>query len=183
VLRVAEGLGDGTFAPTRAYLTQGSPVDLVIDDVDGDLRPDLLFTTYYLPDTAAVLRNLGPAPTWASLPGGIPGSGAPLALQGSGPLTAGSAAELRLSGGGAFALSTLVIGFSELSLPFKGGLLVPSPDLLIALPLDASGALQLQTSWPAGAPPATALYWQGWMPDAGAPLGLAASNGVRTLTP
>ena len=151
--------------------------------MDGDLRPDVLVTTYYKPDTVAVLRNLGAEPTWASLEGAIPGSGAPLALEGSGSLLAGSTAELRLTGGQAFATATLVVGFAELSVPFKGGLLVPTPDLLLSVPLDATGALGLQTTWPAGVPAGSAIFWQGWQADAGAPLGLAASNGLRTLTP
>jgi hypothetical protein len=80
--------------------------------------------------------------------------------------------------------TTLIAGVSALQAPFKGGVLVPVPDVLLpGLPLDASGALSLQSTWPASAPAGFSFWLQFWTPDAGAPKGFAASNGVMGTAP
>ena len=73
----------------------------------------------------------------------------------------------------------LIVGLSQVSLPFKGGELVPSPDVaLVGFTTDASGALLLQARWPAGLPAGFAVWMQAWIADASGPMGYAASNGV-----
>lgn len=183
VLTILHGDGTGAFSEAGQYLVRGQPGDVDVADMDGDLRPDILVLHTPTPDRVVVLRNLGPAPLWADLGGGLFGSGAQLVLNGNGPLTAGSATELRILGGGPGAVATLVIGIAQLSAPFKGGVLVPTPDVLLPVLLDAAGAALLPLAWPAGLPAGAELFWQAWQSDAGAPLGLAASNGLRTKTP
>jgi hypothetical protein len=62
--------------------------------------------------------------------------------------------------------------------------LVPSPDLILAgLPIDAEGNLIIPLIWPAGIPEGVTLYYQVWTIDAGAPAGLAATNGLAGTTP
>ena len=49
---------------------------------------------------------------------------------------------------------------AAIAAPFKGGTLVPAPDLLIpGLPLDAQGALTLTFAWPPGIPSGLDLWW------------------------
>ena len=49
--------------------------------------------------------------------------------------------------------SALVVGFSELAAPFKGGVLVPNPDIVIAgLPTDGAGSWTALLTAADGAP-------------------------------
>ena len=69
--------------------------------------------------------------------------------------------------------------------PFKGGILVPIPSLLM-LPLATSptGTLNLAwASWSAGIPAGTVLAFQYAIQDAGAPAGVALSNALKAVTP
>ena len=45
-----------------------------------------------------------------------------------------------------------MVGFSSIFLPFKGGTLVPAPDLIIPLPTLASGDISVPFTWPGGIP-------------------------------
>ena len=72
-----------------------------------------------------------------------------------------------------------MLGLSELSAPFKGGTLVPHPDVIAPITSDASGEALLSAPWPAGIPPATQLYAQAWFLAAHP----AATTAVRATTP
>ena len=77
-----------------------------------------------------------------------------------------------------------VLGLAQLSAPFKGGVLVPSPDLIVGpVPLDGVGSLSTTFAWPAGLPTGTELFWQTWISDVAGPIGFAATNGLRSTTP
>ena len=121
---------------------------------------------------------------WTNLGNALAGiDGEPL-LEGHGLLTAGSAGSFELTHAAPGVFTTLIIGFFELDLPLKGGIIVPSPDLLIlGLPTNGAGEFSLPFLWPAGLPGGLALYFQSWIPDATGPLGFAASNGLRGVTP
>ncbi|MHC5211465.1 MAG: FG-GAP repeat domain-containing protein [Planctomycetota bacterium] len=109
---------------------------------------------------------------------GKPGEGGvvPL-LSGSGPGVPGTVHALLLDDARPDTTATLVVGFSALAAPFKGGVLGPSPDLLVSgLPTDAGGALALPFILPASAPPGLTLWMQAWISDAAASAGLSASN-------
>lgn len=67
--------------------------------------------------------------------------------------------------------------------PFKGGTLVPSPDLLVFLPLNAGGDFTLPLVWPSGIPGGLSAYVHVWAADAGGPAGAVASNALQILTP
>jgi hypothetical protein len=97
-------------------------------------------------------------------------------LSGTGSLKDGSPFGLDLAAAAPSAPVAFVLGLSELSAPFKGGVLGPSPDLIVfGLLSDASGGLQLAAPWPVLAP-ATTLWFQFWIEDAVGPFGWAASN-------
>jgi len=120
---------------------------------------------------------------WTDAGGALPGEHAP-ALEGSGGEAAGQSIALVLREAAATVPATLVAGTSASLQAFKGGTLVPSPDLLITgLLTDTGGGLHLQAALPPNLPPGLQLWVQLWVPDAGAPEGLAASNALCLLVP
>ncbi|HTE06631.1 MAG TPA: hypothetical protein VK824_10575, partial [Planctomycetota bacterium] len=119
---------------------------------------------------------------WSDLGFAKAGSAGAPQLAGSGPLTAGSGNQLLLTGGKPSSVAVLVFGFSAAPVPFKGGTLVPVPQLLLPLATDASGATTLAFAWPAGASAGTTLCFQLWIEDGGASNGLSASNGLQGVS-
>jgi len=148
------------------------------------VTPGAFDETYNGSGDAYVARMLlGPSP-WGYLGGAIAGSaGAPL-LAGSGNLVGGQPVTLTLTAAKALTPVTLIIGLSTLSAPFKGGVLVPNPTLLIfGLQTNAHGTLALSATWPSGLPSGFTFYSQYWIPDPAGPAGFAASNGLSGTTP
>jgi len=120
--------------------------------------------------------------TWTDLGQGLAGSlGVPV-LTGTGILVGGSPVTLALSGAVSASPVTLIVGLGLLQAPFKGGTLVPTPNLIVGGNFtNLSGALVLSTTWPNGVPPGTNLYFQEWIAD---PLtDFSASNGLQATTP
>lgn len=123
------------------------------------------------------------ASAWSDLGGALAGDSQP-SLSGSGGQADGATLLLQLEQAGAHAAVSLVVGLDVANLSFKGGLLVPRPDLVLTgLQADGGGALVLQAVLPASMPPGLELAFQAWVPDAGAPQGLAASNGLLLHLP
>jgi len=121
---------------------------------------------------------------WTNLGGGLVGTAGVPVLAGHGPLLEGHPASLELTGALPSGTATLVIGLSVLNAPFKGGTMVPDTDVLVpGLPLDASGAITLGATWPAGVPSGFGTWYQAWIADAAGPKGFAASNGVVGVAP
>jgi hypothetical protein len=122
---------------------------------------------------------------WADVQQGLAGSAAmPPELSATGTLVVGSPVALTLAEAAPGAATALVIGLSQLGLPFKGGTLVPNPDLVLGgFVTDASGGLLLASTWPAGLPSGTPLWFQDWVVDAGGPHGFAASDALKATTP
>ena len=118
---------------------------------------------------------------WVNLGHSLSGGAlTPALLNGIGPLLPNTGTKIVLADGLPFGTGTLVVGLTNISAPFKGGVIVPHPDILVPLVLDASGLWQIVFPWPAGVPAGLHLYWQAWMPDPGAPKGLAASNALES---
>jgi hypothetical protein len=87
-----------------------------------------------------------------------------------------------LTGAAANAPTWLVVGLSELSLPFFGGTLVPSPGVSFDnLTTDGSGSLQFPFSWPTAGFAGVGFIWQAWILDAAGPAYLAASNALSCI--
>ena len=134
-------------------------------------------------EAVAVILDAVPSPV-VDLGGGLAGvAGVPaLAIQGS--LVPGSPVSLSLSGGPAAGVAHLAIGLSRVDVPFKGGVLVPSPDAVLAgLPLDGAGSLAVSSTWPHGLPSGVPTWWQAWLPDAAAVKGWSASNALQLAQP
>jgi len=110
-------------------------------------------------------------------------NGVPL-LAGFGTLAPSTPMSLLLTNALPSSTTTLIIGLTALNAPFKGGVLVPNPDVLIfGLPVNGAGTLLLNGTWPGSIPSNVSFYFQHWIVDAGGPAGLAASNGLKGTTP
>ncbi len=132
-------------------------------------------------DAGAALALAG---TWQPLGSGVAGTLGVPQLAGAGSLVADEPVTLTLTAAKPGALAVLVIGVSALNAPFKGGLLVPHPDVLLAgLPVDPSGSLALSGAWSPDVPGGVPVYFQAWIPDPLATKGLAASKGLSATTP
>jgi hypothetical protein len=116
---------------------------------------------------------------WLDVGGGL----GPPRLHGWGPFVGGSLYGLDLTDALPGAVATLVIGLSQLDAPFKGGTLVPNPDLLISLPASAQGGITLLEPVPGGLPSGQRVALQWWVADPAGPHGFHASNGVRLVVP
>jgi hypothetical protein len=116
---------------------------------------------------------------WLDVGGGL----GPPQLRGWGPFVGGSLYGLELTEALPAAVATLVVGLSQLDAPFKGGTLVPDPDLLISLPVSAQGGISLLEPVPGGLPSGQRLALQCWVADPAGPHGFHASNGLRLVVP
>ncbi len=150
-------------------------------DLDGDGVPDVLCGAGHAspgPTSADLFKG-----QWAVYSGAPSDHGAP-ELTGSGSLVPGSTVTLDLQGAKPFAPATLVLGFDEANLPFKDGILVPHPDVLLGgFVTDAAGAIASSATWPSGVPSGFAFWLQSWIVDAKGPAGFTASNGLLVLAP
>jgi len=157
-------------------------------DLDGDGLPDVIVG---IPGSDGPAQNAGKVTlfsaihvVWADLGGGIVGSSGTPTLKGKGLLVADGPLTLLVEGSTAGAPLTLVIGFTELGAAFKGGVLWPAPQALLpGLLVVGGGSLSIDATWPAGVPSGFPLLLQAWIVDAAAVQGLAATNGLRGLTP
>lgn len=121
---------------------------------------------------------------WTNLGLGKQGLNGVPSLIGLGDLSSESDLCLALGQAAPGAQAFLVIGLSNLSAGFKGGVLVPSPDLILSgLVTDPAGQTVIDTTWPSGAADRVPLYLQFWVTDASASQLFAASNGITKTTP
>ncbi|GJM20407.1 MAG: hypothetical protein DHS20C15_03220 [Planctomycetota bacterium] len=124
------------------------------------------------------------AGSWTDLGNGLAGSFGIPNLSGSGPLTEGSLNPLVLSDTLPMSSTFVFLGLSSIYLPHKGGVIVPSIDFFFMnLKSNASGGWSLAAPWPGGLPSGLELFWQVWIPDPAAILGVSASNAVMSITP
>ena len=122
--------------------------------------------------------------TWSDLGGAMLGSNGFPTLEGSGPLTGGSANQVRLARALPGAPCWFVLGFGTLDAAFKGGVLVPTPDLVLdGFVVGPTATLDLPFTWPAGVPAGAVLVSQAWISDPAGPKGFAASNGLEARAP
>ena len=118
-------------------------------------------------------------PYWRDLGNSLPGSAGAPALSGLGILQPGQLVGLSLANAAPSAPAALIVGFSPLVAPFKGGVLVPQPDVVVAgLTTGPSGGLSFSTLLPGAVPAGFTFVSQFWIVDAGGPAGFAASNAV-----
>jgi len=147
-------------------------------DVDGDGHRDFAVG---LPG-ANFIPGLGNAGKVVFVSGNPPDHVAPT-LTGTGSLLPATPLRLDIAGGDALAQAILVAGASMVNLPFKGGLLVPAPNVIFAFPLNAAGASTLMGTWPAGIPAGASIWLQAWIADDDGPAGVVASAALQIITP
>jgi hypothetical protein len=124
---------------------------------------------------------------WTDLQNGLDGGGFPDPLMyAAGSLASPSDNVLLLAGnttgGDAYVLASAV----NLTVPFKGGVLVPAPDVIVgplALGLSVGETADLAFHMPPGLPSGVTIYTQAWFADAGAPNGFAATNALSGTIP
>jgi arylsulfatase A-like enzyme len=170
----------------------GAPADALYNlEADPFEQTDLLADGLLLPAEQAVyaklsqvLTQLDPVlgNTWFDVGYGLAGTHGVPELSASGELAPGEEISVQLCGALENTLTNLFVGFSFIVAPFKGGTLVPMPDITLALATDAYGCLEINSSWPPGVPPETTLYWQFWLGDPAGTAGVAASNGLTGTT-
>jgi len=159
-----------------------------LGDLDGDGRLDMAVGAPGAVDggalSGAVFVMFLNAGVWTDLGSGLAGSTGTPVLDGLGSLVAGDAVTLSVSNSLPNATTGLVIGLSELNAAFKGGVLVPAPDVLVlGLITDGAGTLTLPGLWPPGLPSGTTLFLQSWIVDPGGPAGFSATNALSATTP
>jgi hypothetical protein len=122
---------------------------------------------------------------WKTLGGGLAGTGGiqPV-FTGKGDLSGGELVTLELSSAAPSAATVIFIGLFQLNVPFKGGILVPAPNIVLpGFFTSPAGGLLLPAPWPTGLPAQLVLSLQIWVADAGAIHGVAGSNAVQLTTP
>ncbi len=162
-------------------LASGEATSPIIADIGGDGRPDL---AVLIPEGFQLDLYPNAHPVFEYLGHSLDGTAGLSRLVGAGTLQPDSSLELLIDGATPLAPTVLVAGLAEVLLPFKGGVLVPSADLLLAgLVTDADGNLELPGTWPPGVPSQLTLALQAWCTDAGGPQGLSATAALRATTP
>lgn len=147
--------------------------------VDVAAVADTGFGTAPLIDIGAFERADSPV---VDLGAGLAGAGGEPRLDLSGTLAAGAPTKLTISNAAPASSSFLIIGLSAIQFPTLGGVLVPSPDVLVGLPT-GTGSLSFVIGWPAGLPTGTQVYLQAWIQDPTGPFGATATNAVVGTTP
>ena len=124
----------------------------------------------------------GPYNAWEDLGDSLDGTFPAPTLYGEGSMQGGTAIKLIIEDALPFAPGFLVMGFTEANTPFKGGIMVPSMDIIILMHTFL-GDVELSGTWPTGFPPSASIYFQYWVSDAGGPVLFSASNGLKATTP
>ncbi len=161
--RISAWIVDGS-----GSLSTGPVIDLPIAprrvrlvDIDNDGLIDALANTI---NGFVLLPNIDA--TWRGLGESLSGSSGRSGLGGYGELTSDGTVTLIIDRMQAFTSTFLVVGFSELAAPLKGGVLVPAVDILFdGLVTDATGRIEVPTTLPPAIPADVEIYLQAWQPD------------------
>jgi hypothetical protein len=168
------------------------PYTLLRDDLDSyglvqEFPPTVLVSSERPTDgddvahTIAATFRAPAGSAWSvSAPGSPAAHGAPLDLMAGGDLQPGATPRLDVGLATPGEMLWFVAGYSGLGLPFKGGVMGPQPDIILGLPADAAGHVELSFTWPAFAPSGVSLFVQAWMNDTS---GWASSRTLFAVTP
>ena len=155
-------------------------------DTDGDGRAEILAGAPGIDDTgtdAGEAKLLSLEVIWANFGQGLAGTLGTPKLLGTGLLFPNKVVKLRLQNVPGGLTAALIAGLANLSAPFKGGVLVPSPSIIVTPLITTPAGLTLSAAWPGPFPSGVDLYFQFWIADPAGPAGFSASNAVRGTTP
>jgi hypothetical protein len=166
------------------HLPGSPPTPSQLDDIAGILTQHQVDWSASSLGRGSMTNTLPGPSAFTDLGQGLAGAGGVPLLVGDGTLVGGTTATLTLTGAAASTTSALFIGLSSLGAPFKGGVMVPHPDVLIlGLPTGLAGSVVLSATWPMGLPSGFDTWYQHWITDATGPAGFAASNALLGTTP
>jgi hypothetical protein len=119
---------------------------------------------------------------WCDLDGGIAGAAGVPTLTGTGTINLVVPPELTIRDFAANAPGLLIVGASEINVPVFGGILVPSPDIPLAI-VGSGTEIVHDASWLANLSPGTEIWFQAAFLDAVAVATIAASDAVKVTVP
>jgi hypothetical protein len=123
---------------------------------------------------------------WVDLGNDLAGTHGSPVLSASGHLVDDTPASITLSNVLAQSSALGVVGVTTLNAPFNGGILVPLPALIFALPTGGTpgtpSTVTLNSNIPAGTPVGTQFFLQFWVLDSAGAQGWAASNAIQGTT-
>jgi hypothetical protein len=122
--------------------------------------------------------------TWQNVGNGLAGTYGEPTLSGLGTLQSGTLVRVAMTGALENAQAGLIVGLTQINAPFKGGVMVPNPDIVVSpLTTTGTGTLLVSSIWPAGVPSGFVTTFQQWVFDPAGPKGFAASNGLTGTAP
>ncbi len=176
------GNGSGGFAAIHGIGLGDSQTSAALGHMGGDRLAEIVYVQGLFPAAVIAMKN-GPGLPWRGLFQGLAGTRGVPRLAGEGSLVEGGPVTLSLRDARQAADVFVILGLSEVSTPFFGGTLVPSPDVVRLFRADSAGTLLLSTHWPPGVESGATLSWQAWIPDDEAVEGVAASNALLSTVP
>ncbi len=176
--------GDGTFTnidygdiPNAG----GNSRDVAVADLDKDSFPEVLFANTLGGDDF-IYRNRGR--TWKDMGLAYYPTSATPRLKGSGTLAPATLTTYDVLTGPATTSGFLVAGLNTIFAPFKGGTMVPSPDIVVTgYQTSGTGTLEFSLNFPSGVPSGLNIFHQMWFMVPASPTGFISSNGLSALTP
>jgi len=151
----------------------------VARDIDGSLL--LVDHAFGVPGAGEIYRLVPDVPTFSEVTAGLPGDATPT-LDAHGTLGGKTWLVFDAELGPSAPTCFWVASTGLLNAPFKGGILGPTPDLILPVAVNA-GSSHVEVMWPAGVPSGAEIFIQAWIADGGAPKGFAASPTLRGTTP
>ena len=182
----AEG---GAFTAAAYFAAQGVslPAGVELTEMHGVSADGLTYFAEYVnsggPNGALVIQ-LPEAGAWTDLGGGTVGSNGAPTLVGTGPLSAGSSAGLELTDAPPGAALLAWLSFASAPFSALGGTVYATPfaqQFLFGAQPD--GSFTASTTWPAGIPADTPIWFQFIVEDGATLHGLTLSNGLLATTP
>ena len=182
------GDGSGGFSGPQARVTLQTDLDparfAALDDFDLDGRPDVLCDENFHDKVIFAPNETYPAEgPLLDLGHQLKhGSGWSILIA-SGSFAGGDPFAFDLYRVAVFKPVFAVVGFSVLEAPFKGGTMLPTPQIVVG-PMPSSGEeLHITGNWPPGMPSGSTIVAQFWFLASGTVAGYAASSGVLIRTP
>lgn len=159
---------------------EGVPTLFFVDDATASLYASGdFFTAGGLPSRS--LAEWRTQPAWRNRLHGLGGAAGAPELRGRGAMLGGSTAQWSVAAPANLPV-LLGLGLRRIDAPLLGGVMVPLPDVVTVLVLDAQGQASYSTPLPHGLPAGIALHSQAWIIDATGPQGFTASNALQCVT-